>query len=101
MPVIEMLQLGTSSRASCQGLPYCKPTELCVRLGVRVWRVILKVVIGSCCYWLSFSASTCICIGYDRVVPKSLNTHFRRIDIYISNAVQMYAKYKIQMHYFN
>ena len=32
----------------------------------------MKVVIGSCCYWLSFSASTCICIGYDRVVPKIL-----------------------------
>ena len=31
MPVIEMLQLGTSSWASSQGLPYCKPTKtLCV-----------------------------------------------------------------------
>ena len=50
-----------------------------MRLGVRVWRVILKVVIGSCCYWLSFSASTCICIGYDRVVPKSLNTPPRAV----------------------
>ena len=48
-----------------------------MRLGVRVWRVILKVVIGSCCYWLSFTASTCICIGYDRVVPKSLNAFCR------------------------
>ena len=38
----------------------------------------MKVVIGSCCYWLSFSASTCIRIGYDRVVPKTLKLCMQR-----------------------